>query len=47
MIYARKNSKNEDFVIFDPKMRQIRNFLSENFSKFLLINQKSDNSRKC
>ena len=34
MIYARKNSKNEDFVIFDPKMRQIRNFcrkISQNF----------------
>ena len=26
MIYARKNSKNEDFVIFDPKMTQIVTF---------------------
>ena len=34
MIYVRKNSKNEDFVIFDPKMRQIRHFcrkISQNF----------------
>ena len=34
MIHGRENGKNEDFVIFDPKMRQIRNFcrkISQNF----------------
>ncbi len=47
MIYVRKNSKNEDFVIFDPKMRQIRNFCRKISQNFALINQKSDNFRKC
>ena len=34
MIYARKNSENEDFVIFDPKMRQIRHFCRKFFQNF-------------
>ena len=34
MIYARKNRKNEDFVILDPKIGQIKHFswkTSQNF----------------
>ena len=34
IIYVRKNGKKDDFLIFDPKMRQIRHFcrkISQNF----------------
>ena len=47
MVYAWKNTKKEDFFDFWPENQVDQIFLLEIFSKFLLIDLKSDSSRKC